>query len=214
MDVICILRRLTGIRRIGHAGTLDPLATGILLVCIGKATKHIERLMGLEKEYLTSIDLSAFSETDDAEGPLHPVTIDRIPNKQAVQDALQAFQGIISQTPPQYSAIKIGGIPAYKNARQGLTSPLKARQVSIQKITLLTYEWPIAHVHIVCGKGVYVRSLARDLGNALGTGGYVKALQRTRIGQYTLEQSHDLNDLKQNQTPIATILLPNEGVSL
>lgn len=210
MDVICILRGLTGIRRIGHAGTLDPLATGVLLVCLGKATKNIERLMGLEKEYIASINLSAFSETDDAEGPLQPADINHIPNENTILAALQTFQGSISQTPPQYSAVKINGVAAYKHARRGISINLRPRQVTIKKISLLSYQWPEIQICVVCEKGVYIRSLARDLGKILKTGGYISALQRTRIGQYTLKQAHALNDLKRKQPSIAEILLLNK----
>lgn len=208
MDVISVMRGITGIKRIGHAGTLDPLATGVLLVCIGKATKQIEQLMGMEKEYHTSFDLSATSETDDAQGPLHPAVINQIPTHCEIETVLQSFQGEINQIPPQYSAIKIGGTRAYKHARQGHTIELKARPVFIKNITILDYQWPLLQLDITCGKGVYVRSLARDLGQVLHTGGYVSALQRTRIGPYTIQQAHSLEQLQKNRDGINTLLLP------
>ena len=199
MDVIRILRKLTGVKKIGHAGTLDPLATGVLLVCIGKeATKKIDQFMNMEKEYTAEINLSSFSETDDSEGPLINVGVKVAPSLDEINNCLRKFVGEIEQVPPKYSAIKVNGKSAYKRARQGEHVQLKSRTVFIKKIELLSYEWPLLKVQVVCGKGVYIRSLARNIGECLQTGGYVKSLIRTRIGQFNLLQAIGLEVLAKN----------------
>lgn len=196
MDVIRRVRRLTGIKKVGHAGTLDPLATGVLLVCIKReATRHIDQLMGMEKEYITTIDLSAFSTTEDAEGVKTNVEVNTPPTYTEIKSTLQQFIGAIQQIPPRYSAIKISGQRAYKLARQNKEFEIKARTITIHSIELLSYNWPSLTIKILCGKGTYIRSLARDIGIALGTGGYLTKLQRTLIGPYTLEQAVDLENL-------------------
>jgi tRNA pseudouridine55 synthase len=195
MDIIRILRRLTGIKKIGHAGTLDPLATGVLLVCIGKATKKIETLMDTNKEYLATINLTSFSETDDAEGKLTLVDIERKPNLKEIKTALNSFEGNISQVPPKYSAIKIGGQPAYKKILRGEVFEIKARIITIHAIDLISYEWPILKINVKCGRGTYIRTLARDLGIKLNTGGYLTGLIRTAVGSYKIEQAIDFNML-------------------
>lgn len=192
MDVIRKLRRITGIRKIGHAGTLDPLATGVLLVCIGKATKKINGLMATQKEYIADIDLSAFSTTDDAEGELTPVSIKKIPSKQDLEEVLKQFIGTIEQTPPKHSAIKIGGKAAYKWAREGKEVPIASRPVIIDSIEILDYSYPLLKIKVSCGKGTYIRSLARDIGKSLGTGGYLSGLIRTQVGPYTLDEALDI----------------------
>ncbi len=192
MDVIRKLRRITGIRKIGHAGTLDPLATGVLLVCIGKATKKINDLMTTKKEYIANIDLSAFSNTEDREGELTPVDVQKIPSLEDVQKVMLTFIGNIEQTPPLYSAIKIGGKPAYKWAREGKKVPISSRTVTIDSIDLLKYSYPMLQIKIQCGKGTYIRSLARDIGKKLNTGGYLTDLIRTQVGTYKLDTAIDI----------------------
>ena len=199
MDVIRILRKLTGIRKIGHAGTLDPLATGVLLVCIGKAaTKQIDKLMDMEKEYVAEINLLAFSETDDAEGPLCAVDVKEIPIEDAVKKCLSQFIGVIEQMPPVYSAVKIQGESAYKKVRRGEEVVLKAKEVTIKSIELLAYEWPLLKIRVTCSKGVYIRSLAHDIGTYLKTGGYLTGLMRTRIGDYEYKQAISLKELQEH----------------
>lgn len=199
MDVIRVLRKLTGIKKIGHAGTLDPLATGVLLVCIGRsATKHIDRLMNMEKEYIAEIDLSSISETDDAEGPLKEMNVEIVPSEEEIKKCLQQFIGTIEQAPPCYSAIKIDGVRAYKKARRGEVVELKVRNVFVKSIDLLSYLWPVLKIKVTCGKGVYIRSLARDIGKCLKTGGYLKSLIRSRIGFYPIENALELKTLQEN----------------
>lgn len=203
MDVCAILR--TRLRRagapkrikVGHAGTLDPLATGVLVVLVGKATRQVNALMASEKEYTTTVDLSRSSTSDDLGGEIRDVNVATPPDRSAVERALGAFRGEIMQLPPQFSAMKVGGERAYKLAREGTHAPLQPRPVVIHSIELVGYEWPRADLHIRCGKGVYIRSLARDLGKALGTGGLLLALRRTRAGAHTIEMAKTLDQLPQ-----------------
>lgn len=195
-DIIDQIRKITGQKKVGHAGTLDPLAKGVLVIGIGReSTKKLGELVQKEKEYLAQIRLGQFSTTDDAEGEKQPVKITRIPELGDIKKALQKFEGTINQVPPLYSAIKIGGKPAYKLARQGKIKQealLKSRKVEIKKIQLVKYHWPFLDLKIITGPGVYIRALARDLGKELKTGGYLAKLERTRVGQYTKTQAYTL----------------------
>lgn len=184
MDVIRRIRRSTGQRKLkaGHAGTLDPLATGVLVCCIGKATKLVDQLMGQAKVYEAGIDLSAFTTTDDREGERQEVALSTQPTGDQLRDALAGFVGEIDQLPPAYSAIHIQGQRAYDLARQGKAVKLASRKVRVDAITLLGYDWPVAQVRIHCGKGTYIRSIARDVGLSLGTGGHLASLRRCRVG--------------------------------
>lgn len=203
MDVCAIirarLRRGGAPKRIkvGHAGTLDPLATGVLVVLIGKATRSVPALMATEKEYAATIDLSATSATDDLGATLEPVVVASPPTGAQVADALGQFVGVIQQTPPQYSAMRLGGRRAYEIAREGEVAPLVPRPVTIHDIRLESYMWPLLTLHIRCGKGVYIRSLARDLGRVLGAGGVLASLRRTRVGIYALDRARTLESLPQ-----------------
>jgi tRNA pseudouridine55 synthase len=187
MDVIRRVRRAAGMKRVGHAGTLDPLATGVVVVCLGKATKSVELLMGMTKVYLAGVDLSAFTTTDDREGPREEVTVENPPGEEKVREAIARFVGEIDQTPPAFSAIHVEGQRAYDLARKGKEVTLKSRKVRIDAIELIEYVWPLATIRVTCGKGTYIRSLARDLGKALGTGGHLASLRREAVGVYTLE---------------------------
>jgi tRNA pseudouridine55 synthase len=196
-DVVDLVRRYTGQRKVGHAGTLDPCARGVLVVGVGRpATRQLGQIVEKEKEYTTRIRLGWRSTTDDREGEKQESPVSTIPSEQVVRDALKAFQGIISQRPPAFSALKVAGRPAYKLARAKLPVELASREVLVKEIELLAYEWPIADVRMVTGPGVYVRAVARDLGEALGTGGYVEELERTRVGSYTTDQAIAISDLR------------------
>jgi tRNA pseudouridine55 synthase len=195
-DVVDAVRRCTGRRRVGHAGTLDPCATGVLVVGIGRAaTRKLGDISAKEKEYITRIRLGGRSSTDDREGQAEPVQVHQIPSQEQVREALGRFRGKIAQRPPRFSAVKIGGRAAYKLARANKQIDLPARQVEAREIELLRYAWPFVDVRMVTGPGFYVRSLARDLGDLLGTGGYVEQLERTRVGAFTKEQALRLHDL-------------------
>ncbi len=190
-DIINKLRKEMGIKKIGHAGTLDPLASGVLVVGVGReATKQLGTIVKKEKEYLAKIRLGMTSTTDDEEGVKTEIKIvGKIPTLGEIKKAIAKFQGEISQTPPIYSAIKIKGKEAYKLARKGQEPKLKPRKVEIKKIDILKYEWPYLEIRVVTGPGVYIRSLARDIGQHLKTGGYLAELERTRVGEFTKENT-------------------------
>ena len=183
------LSRKYGIKRfkVGHAGTLDPLASGVLLLCTGKATKRIEELQGQTKEYEAEIMLGATTPSFDME---HPVDA-RYPyehiTREMVEETLKQFVGDIAQRPPLFSACKVDGKRAYDLARKGSDMQLEPKQIRIDSIELLECELPKIRIRVVCGKGTYIRSLARDIGEALESGGYLTDLVRTRIGEYRLE---------------------------
>ena len=188
--IIGRLRRLTGLKRIGHAGTLDPLARGVLVVGIGReATKKLSTVVKTEKEYVAEITLGMESTTDDEAGEKTVIQTDLEPGLAEVQAALPQFLGRIEQVPPKYSAVKIKGAKAYRLSRRGHDVQLKPRPVEIKTIEVLSYQWPKLRLRVVCGPGTYIRSLARDLGRALGTGGYISDLERTRVGSWDREQA-------------------------
>ncbi len=181
-DMVGLLRRLTGTRRIGHAGTLDPLASGVLPILVGLATRFSEELTGGRKRYDATIRLGARSVTDDAQGPIEPGP-GPIPGAAGIRAALAVFVGVIEQRPPAYSARKLGGRIAHRAARAGSPIELPPRRVSIEAIDVLgispTHGGIDVRIDLRCGPGTYVRSLARDLGDELGCGGYLAALRRT-----------------------------------
>lgn len=188
-DIIDKIRQITGEKKVGHAGTLDPLASGVLVVGIGRqSTKRLSRIVKQEKEYLATIKLGEQSTTLDAEGKKQVFKVKNPPSLTRVKEALQKFEGKINQVPPAYSAIKISGMPAYKLARQGKLTEngsLKVRKVEIKNIELVKYNWPFLTIRTTTSPGVYIRALARDLGQELGTGAYLKTLERMRVGGYT-----------------------------
>jgi tRNA pseudouridine55 synthase len=193
-DVVNRMRRLTGIRRIGHTGTLDPLATGVLLLCIGRATRLSEYLIGQNKRYEATIRLGQETNTYDAEGEIvaeMPVTVD----EEAIQAALSHYRGPISQVPPMFSAVKKDGQPLYKLARQGVEIDRPSREVTIYQLALLEWTPPDLHLDITCSSGTYIRSLAHDLGQLLGCGGHIIALRRPAVGHFLIEQAAPLDEL-------------------
>jgi len=195
MTAVSIVRRLAGGVKTGHAGTLDPLATGVLVIALGAATKSIDRLMATEKRYETVIDLSAFTSTDDTEGPRTEVVVVQPPEESAVRVALERFVGTIEQRPPAFSAVKVEGKRSYKRARGGDLERPASRMVNVHSIELVSYEWPRVELRIHSDKGFYVRSLARDLGEALGTGGHCVTIRRTAVGPFTLEMAKTVDEL-------------------
>ncbi|MEM6504508.1 MAG: tRNA pseudouridine(55) synthase TruB [Planctomycetota bacterium] len=197
--------------KVGHAGTLDPLATGVLVVCIGKATRHVEQVMGQGKVYEAAIDLSAFTASDDGEMPREEVQVDRLPTDGQIDAALVQQTGLIEQVPPNFSAVHIDGQRAYKAARQGEPLDLKPRQVRIDAIERLAYDWPVLRLRIACGKGTYIRSIARDLGRLLHTGGHLTALRRTAVGGYTVDQAFPVDDLEKGLTQQDLLPMPVNG---
>ncbi len=179
--------------KVGHTGTLDPLATGVLVVCVGAATKFADVVQAMTKTYHSQFRLGATSDTDDADGTVTLVSNATPPTEEAMQAALAGFVGVVEQLPPAYSALKVAGKRAHDLARRGEAVELKPRLVRIDAVRLLGYEWPFLEVEVDCGKGTYIRSIARDLGATLGVGGLVATLRRTRVGPFTAEQGIGLD---------------------
>jgi tRNA pseudouridine55 synthase len=202
-DVVARVRRLAGTRRVGHAGTLDPMATGVLVVGVGKATRLLGHLALTGKVYQATMRLGETTSTDDAEGePLSSASADGIDDA-AVLRALGAFRGEITQVPPQVSAIKVDGKRSYARARAGETVELAARTVTVTRLDVhaIARDKPgtiDVDLELACSSGTYIRSIARDLGEALGVGGHLTALRRTAVGPYTVEASRTLEQLVDN----------------
>ncbi len=203
------VRRITGWRKSGHAGSLDPLAEGVLLIGVGYGTKLTEALMDQPKVYRTIADLSVTSPSFDRELPTTVVEVPEIPSHERMVAALRSFEGAILQTPPATSAVKINGRPAYKLARRGHEPVLKPRTVQVYRIELRHYAWPHVELEIACGRGTYVRALARDLGSTLGTGGCLDKLVRLAVGPFrdaeswTLDRLAEVADRASALTPVA-----------
>ena len=192
--------------KVGHAGTLDPFATGVLVVLVGGATKLCETMMDRPKAYEATVKLGATTATDDLESP-ETVTPGAMPVERAsVEAALAHFRGTVMQRPPDYSAIKVAGRRAYDLARRGKETALGERPVNIYRVELLAYEWPALDLLIECGRGTYVRSIARDLGERLRVGGYLTRLRRTRVGEFTEAGAVKLDALRRET--IADVVRP------
>ena len=199
-DIVALVRRLTGVKRVGHGGTLDPFAAGVLPVFIGHATRLVEYHGGEAKEYRAVVCFGARSTTDDLEGELTAVDAPA-PTRAEVERAVQAFRGEIEQVPPDYSAVRVAGRKAYELARHGEKPQIRPRHVTVTRFELT--EWddsdasrPVATMEIACSAGTYIRALARDLGDALGCGAYLGALTRTASGPFRLEQAHPLDAVR------------------
>ena len=186
--------------KVGHAGTLDPLASGLLILCIGKYTKNIDLIQAQEKIYTGTIKIGATTPTYDMESEVDQTfPIDHI-DKEAIQNVKNRFLGSILQIPPIYSAIKKDGKRSYELARQGIDRQLEARPIEIKNLTLDDSQWPDLNFKITCSKGTYIRSLAHDIGKALGSGGYLTTLRRTGIGNYSVENAIKLDDFLSKYT--------------
>jgi tRNA pseudouridine55 synthase len=183
-DVVKKLRYGLKVKKIGHAGTLDPLATGLLILCTGKMTKQIETYQAQEKEYIGTITLGSRTPSYDLETPVKTVADPSNLTKGEILAAVDRFTGEISQIPPAHSAIKVDGKRAYKNARAGKEQKLEPRQVTVSTFEITEIKLPEVSFRIVCSKGTYIRSLANDLGEALQVGGHLSSLRRTRIGEF------------------------------
>lgn len=195
------ISRKVGVRRVktGHAGTLDPLATGVLILCTGKKTKEIERLQLDTKEYTATLQLGATTPSYDMEHEVDATYPTEHITRELIVQTLETFKGDIQQVPPAYSAVKIGGDRAYKLKRKGVEVELKAKTVRIDEIELTDYdsEKQQMSIRVLCGKGTYIRSLARDIGRALNSGAYLTALCRTRLGDVRIEDCVKLDDFPQ-----------------
>ena len=195
-DVVASLRRPLGTRRVGHGGTLDPIATGVLPIAVGYATRLLEPLVEGDKEYVGDIELGTATDTYDragietARGDWTGVTPERI------EEVMRGFVGSIKQTPPPYSAVKVAGEPAYRRVRRGETVALQQRDALVKKLELLRFEPPVLSLRIVCGKGTYVRSIAHDAGELLGCHAHLRSLERTRVGTMHVAASIPIEDLR------------------
>lgn len=181
--------------KVGHGGTLDPLATGLLVILVGRSTPLCDTIMAGAKRYIAGVDLSARSATDDREGPVTSLDGLTPPSLQHIRQTLDRFVGQIEQAPPAFSAVKIDGQRAYRMARRGEAVAPRPRPVLVHSIDVLSYDWPLLTIDLACGKGFYVRSLARDLGAALGVGGMLASLRRTRIGSFDIRDARPLDTL-------------------
>ncbi len=207
-DVVDALRQLTGMRRIGHAGSLDPHATGVLLLLLGKATRISRWLMELDKEYVFTIQLGLETRTHDRWGEIVAHSdIDGIPEERVV-NVLMSFEGKYHQIAPAVSALKHEGRPLYKIAREGGRVPIKARIVSIRRIEILDVFLPFVTAQLECSSGTYVRAIARDIGHKLGCGATVFCLRRTRVGDFTAQNALTLGVLASKQSEIDKALIP------
>ena len=206
-DVVDRVRRLSGVRQVGHAGTLDPMATGLLILGIGKATKRLGKTIGLDKTYEAELTLGSISNTFDAEGQITPTNLPAYePTRQQIESVLEKFRGTFDQKAPLFSAKKIKGKKLYDLARAGkATEEMRpVKKISVYQLRMTDYQSPLLHLEISCSSGTYIRSLADDIGHTLGTGAYLSALRRTRIGQWNITAATRLETLSSQN--IATIL--------
>ncbi len=194
-DVVKKVRNALRIKKVGHAGTLDPLATGLLIVCAGKMTKQIDSFMGQEKEYTGTFVIGATTESFDLEQPVIPVADSSHITIDDVKKAAAELTGNIAQIPPMHSAIKVDGKRVYESARKGIEVKMEPRAVTVSRFEITDFKNPEVTFRIVCSKGTYIRSLARDLGEILGVGAYMSSLCRTRIGSFALEDAKELDQL-------------------
>jgi len=186
-DVVKEIRELTGVKKVGHSGTLDPLATGLLLVAVGEATKLLEYLIGCDKEYEVLARFGVVSDTFDADGEMREVgEIPELPRSEVLQKIAECFIGDIFQTPPKYSALKVSGRRACDIIRSGGEVELESRQINVSVFEIIDWDWPVVRFRVACSSGTYVRSLIHDLGQSLGTGACVEELRRTKVGEFSL----------------------------
>ena len=197
-DVVKKVRNLVRVKKVGHAGTLDPLATGLLILCTGRKTKTIESIQGQEKEYLVEFRLGAVTKSYDSEFEPEDLKDASHITETELLAAMQPLSGEIEQVPPMFSAVKVKGKRAYKAARKGQTLELKSRKVQVYEFSLLSFESPEKVVaKIRCSKGTYIRTLVHDLGQALGVGAYILELQRTAIGDFKLDNAWEIPEFVQ-----------------
>jgi len=197
-DVVAHLRRVTGEKKIGHAGTLDPFATGLLIIGVGReATRELDKFLKQDKEYIAELHLGAVSDTYDLTGTIKKSDASP-PAEDDVKNILKKFIGEQDQIPPMYSAKKIKGKKLYELARAGKEIERKANKIIIHELKLLNYDWPKLAIRAKCSSGTYIRSLAYDIGKALGTGAYLEKLERTKIGEHELKDAIDLDKINRD----------------
>jgi tRNA pseudouridine55 synthase len=200
-DVIRRIRHLIKVKKVGHAGTLDPMATGLLIICTGKFTKKINEYMAREKEYTGTFNLGATTPTYDLESkPENFRSLEHI-SPELIKDMTKNFLGEIMQVPPAHSAIKVEGKRVYELARKGKEVKLEPRKVYINEFEITLIELPVVHFRVVCSTGTYIRSLAKDFGEGLACGGYLSSLRRTRIGEFKIEEALSVKDFEDSLSP-------------
>jgi len=196
-----LISRKMGVKRVktGHAGTLDPLATGVLILCTGRATKRIEELQGHSKEYVATLQLGATTASYDMEHEVNATFPTSHITREAIEETLRLFEGDIMQVPPTYSACKVNGKRSYMLKRKGAAVELNPKSIHIDSITIETFDPDSMRlsIHVNCGKGTYIRALARDIGRALGSGAYLTQLRRTRVGDVRVEDCIGFGDIEQ-----------------
>ncbi len=195
-QVVALVRKLSAVKKVGHAGTLDPPATGVLLVCLGNAVRVSEYLMELSKTYRGNIRLGVATDTFDATGAAVFEGDAEAVDEAALRAALETLERQEQQTPPIYSAVKVGGTPAHRLARAGKPVSLRPRQVRIERIDLLSFQTPLVELEVRCGKGTYIRTLADDLGRLLGCGAHLRSLRRTEVGPFQVDDAVSLDQLR------------------
>ena len=207
-DVVARMRKIAGTRKVGHAGTLDPMATGVLIVGLGRATRLLGYLAGHDKEYDATIRLGATTTTDDAEGDVVQRRDASSVTNEALATAVSRFVGSIEQVPSAVSAVKVGGVRAYKRVREGEDVELAPRPVTVTVFEIVARRGDDVDVHVACSTGTYVRALARDVGAQLGVGAHLAALRRTRVGSFGLDQARDLDGLARqlDVVPLAAVV--------
>lgn len=205
------VRKITRVRKSGHAGTLDPAADGVLVLCLGKATKLVEALMDQPKVYRATARLDVTSASFDSDRPISEVPVASPPGEDVLRAACREFEGQIMQVPPAISAIKVGGRPAYRRARAGEAVVLEARPATIYWLHVWRYDWPVLDFELSCGRGTYVRALIRDLGAALGTGGCLTGLTRTAVGPFAIAEARTFEQLE-NAAGVGEYLTPIDRV--
>lgn len=203
-DVVNKLRSVLHTKKIGHAGTLDPLATGLLIVCAGKMTKRIDEFQGMEKEYTGTLVLGQTTPSYDLETMPTPAVELAGVKEESIRSAVSKFIGVIQQVPPMHSSVKVDGKRAYDIARKGMTAELKPRTVEVREFEITAIRLPEVDFRVVCSKGTYIRSLANDFGTHLGVGAHLSALCRTRIGKFLLSESETIDQIRQRFEGIAT----------
>lgn len=196
-DVVNKIRRITGIKKVGHAGTLDPFATGVLVICLGPATKQSGDLMNLPKEYIAEIELGRETDTMDVTGKT--ILEKEVPTltQSAIEATFDALTGEVEQEVPAYSAAKIKGKRMYKLAREGKEMPQVFKKVTIEAIDLLDFSEKAIRIRVLCGRGTYIRTLGRDIARALNTAGFLKTLVRTRIGDFRIENAQSIEEFQE-----------------
>jgi tRNA pseudouridine55 synthase len=199
-DVVASLRKILGMRRIGHCGTLDPLASGVLVTCLGRYTRLSQWISAAEKEYESTFRLGTVSDTGDSQGSLVSRQVDEPPTRDEIDAAMMEFRGCIDQVPPAYSAVKIDGVRSYERARRNEQVTAASREVRVSVFEIMSYRYPDLKVRIVCSKGTYVRALANDLGERLGCGAHVEQLRRTRSGTVDASDAITIDEVERRVT--------------